>query len=299
MYVYKITNNINNKIYIGITNNYKKRWDNEKSYPKNPERRQVIQEAIHKYGKNNFSFEVLFSHLSIEEACEKEIQLIQEYNCLVPNGYNVDKGGRNIKIGNAKKGIVNSNSKLTEEDVKYIKSHRNIPMLVLYDDFSDKITYETFKKCYRHETYKDIEPTVEQYPYNLEFSSQFNSSTLEYDEVVELRLMYNRGVYWRTIYPAYQERYPNEWDFWNIYNGNRYKLVMPEVFTEENKKIHSKHSKSGELNGRAKLTKQDVIEIRRLHEEEKLSNQELYKLYPQVSTVSIRNVINYKTWNNL
>ena len=54
MYVYKITNNINNKIYIGITNNYKKRWDNEKSYPKNPERRQVIQEAIHKYGKNNF-----------------------------------------------------------------------------------------------------------------------------------------------------------------------------------------------------------------------------------------------------
>ena len=272
MYVYKITNNINNKIYIGITNNYKKRWDNEKSYPKNPERRQVIQEAIHKYGK---------------------------INCLVPNGYNIDKGGRNIKIGNAKKGIVNSNSKLTEEDVKYIKSHRNIPMLILYDDFSDKITYEAFKKCYRHETYKDIEPTVEQYPYNLEFSSQFNSSTLEYDEVVELRLMYNRGVYWRTIYPAYQERYPNEWDFWNIYNGNRYKLVMPEVFTEENKKIHSKHSKSGELNGRAKLTKQDVIEIRRLHEEEKLSNQELYKLYPQVSTASIRNVINYKTWNNL
>ena len=29
MYVYKITNNINNKIYIGITNNYKKRWSNE------------------------------------------------------------------------------------------------------------------------------------------------------------------------------------------------------------------------------------------------------------------------------
>ena len=29
MYVYKITNQINNKIYIGITNNYKKRWSNE------------------------------------------------------------------------------------------------------------------------------------------------------------------------------------------------------------------------------------------------------------------------------
>lgn len=36
MYVYKITNNINHKIYIGITNNYKKRWSNEKLLPKNP-----------------------------------------------------------------------------------------------------------------------------------------------------------------------------------------------------------------------------------------------------------------------
>ena len=30
-----------------------------------------------------------------------------------------------------------------------------------------------------------------------------------------------------------------------------------------------------------------------------IPNQELYKLYPQVSTTSIRNIINYKTWNNL
>lgn len=34
MYVYKITNKINNKTYIGITNNYKRRWANEKSNPK-------------------------------------------------------------------------------------------------------------------------------------------------------------------------------------------------------------------------------------------------------------------------
>ena len=112
MYVYKITNNINNKVYIGITNNYKKRWANEKSYPKSPEKRQIIQEAIHKYGKENFSFELLYSNLSVENACEKEIQLIKEYNCLVPNGYNVDKGGKNVKIGIIKNGILNSNSKL-------------------------------------------------------------------------------------------------------------------------------------------------------------------------------------------
>ncbi len=38
MYVYQITNNINGKIYIGITNDYKKRWSNEKNNPKDPKR---------------------------------------------------------------------------------------------------------------------------------------------------------------------------------------------------------------------------------------------------------------------
>ena len=28
MYLYRITNKINNKKYIGITNDYKKRWSN-------------------------------------------------------------------------------------------------------------------------------------------------------------------------------------------------------------------------------------------------------------------------------
>lgn len=39
MYVYKITNKLNNKIYIGITNDYKKRWANEKTYPSDPNKR--------------------------------------------------------------------------------------------------------------------------------------------------------------------------------------------------------------------------------------------------------------------
>ena len=80
MYVYLITNKINQKKYVGITNNYKVRWSNEKSYPSNPRRRQIIQEAIHKYGKENFTFQILFSGLSIEEAIAKEYELIGEYH---------------------------------------------------------------------------------------------------------------------------------------------------------------------------------------------------------------------------
>lgn len=58
-------------------------------------------------------------------------------------------------------------------------------------------------------------------------------------------------------------------------------------------------SHSGENNGRAKLTKEDVIKIRKMHEKDNVSNSEIYKMYPQVSTTSIRNIINYKTWKTL
>ena len=83
-----------------------------------------------------------------------------------------------------------------------------------------------------------------------------------------------------------------------MYYGNRYKLVMPEVFTKENRHKHAGRSKSGTLNGRAKLTESDVLIIR-----EKWRNgatrQELYLEYPQVSTTSIRDIINGKTWKHL
>ena len=75
MYVYQITNQVNNKVYIGITNNYKKRWENHKCN-NNPS--MAIAKAIKKYGKDNFIFEVLYSNLSVEEAEALEIKLIQE-----------------------------------------------------------------------------------------------------------------------------------------------------------------------------------------------------------------------------
>ena len=298
MYVYKITNNINQKKYIGITNNYSRRWGNECSYPSNPKKRQVIQEAIHKYGKENFTFEVLLSGLSIEQAVEQEQMLIQELNTLVPNGYNVDKGGTYRPIANVKVGANNGRALLTNEEAKYIKDNRNIPIYILYDEFSDKISYETFKKCYNDITYKNIISNVIPYPHNMEFSNQFNGSPLDYDDVIQLRKRYANGEYWRKVYEDYKDIYSNEWSFWRVYNGESFSLVMSEVFTEENKKKHASLARSGEKNGRAKLSAEDVIMIRQLHREG-ITNSELYKAYPQVSKTSIRDIINGKTWKNL
>lgn len=298
MYLYCITNNINKKKYIGITNNVQKRWGNERSYPSNPAKRQVIQEAIHKYGSNNFIFEIVEKGLGLEEAVQKKQALIKKENTLVPNGYNVHPGGTLNPHFASFFGAKNPNARLTQEEAQYILNNRNKPMCLLYEEFQDKISYEAFKNIYHHKTYTDLLTSVEVYPYNIEFSNQFTSGPLEYDEVVKIRERYQKGEYWRNVWEDYKWAYKNEWSFWNVYNGNCYKLVMPEVFTEENKKKHSGLGHVGEKNIKAKLTENDVINIRAMWKSGK-TRKEIYDLYPQVTTTSIRSILNNKTWTYL
>lgn len=91
MYLYQITNLINNKKYIGQTNNIQKRWSNHKCC-NSPN--MVIAKAIKKYGVDNFKFEVLYKDIPIDKIDDLERKIIQEKNTLVPNGYNVSKGGQ-------------------------------------------------------------------------------------------------------------------------------------------------------------------------------------------------------------
>ena len=60
MLIYKITNNINDRVYIGQTTKTlkerKNNYYNEYKWNKNP---RVIIQAMRKYGFNNFSFEII------------------------------------------------------------------------------------------------------------------------------------------------------------------------------------------------------------------------------------------------
>lgn len=87
--VYKRTNKFNGKVYIGITSKtLDRRWAN--GYKHNPH----FQRAIEKYGKDGFIHEILFSGLTKEEACKKEIELIAFYDSTNPDkGYNISFGG--------------------------------------------------------------------------------------------------------------------------------------------------------------------------------------------------------------
>ena len=54
-----------------------------------------LNNALRKYGVDNFSVEVLEQCKTIEEMNDVECNLIKKYNTLAPNGYNLQTGGTN------------------------------------------------------------------------------------------------------------------------------------------------------------------------------------------------------------
>lgn len=94
--IYIFTNKINGKQYIGQSINIEDRkkqhfyrYKNNKDSGYNS----AIHSAFRKYGWENFSFEIL-EQCSLEDLDEKEKYWISKKNTLVPNGYNILKGGQ-------------------------------------------------------------------------------------------------------------------------------------------------------------------------------------------------------------
>ena len=91
--VYKHTNLINQKVYIGITSQKTShRWGHEGH---NYNQQSKFFNAIQKYGWENFSHEILYTNLTKEEAIELEAKLIDKYNS-VENGYNCSLFSENV-----------------------------------------------------------------------------------------------------------------------------------------------------------------------------------------------------------
>lgn len=92
--VYKITNKVNNKVYIGITSKgISARWK-EHIYSAEHGCPFKLHNAIRKYGKENFSIELIDFCNSWEELTEKEQYYISEYKSLQDEfGYNMTEGG--------------------------------------------------------------------------------------------------------------------------------------------------------------------------------------------------------------
>lgn len=92
-YIYKITNTINDKIYIGQTNDFNRRKSQYKHACKDqPD--QFITKAMLKYGFDNFVMEIIDTLNSREEANIKEEEYMLLYDSRnLEKGYNIATGG--------------------------------------------------------------------------------------------------------------------------------------------------------------------------------------------------------------
>ena len=112
--IYKITNKINGKVYIGQSVDIERRWKEHRQRPFNSNSKQYespLYRAIRKHGLDNFTFQVVEEGLP-SELNDKETYWINYYDSY-SNGYNLTLGGDTSE----------HNAKLTHEQINKIKNY--------------------------------------------------------------------------------------------------------------------------------------------------------------------------------
>ena len=112
--IYKITNTRNGKIYIGQSVNPIRRFNAHKNRAKNNVGNSPLYDDIRRYGIESFVLDIIEW---TEEYDKREIELIAQYGTMVPNGYNILKGGAEPPH---KYGEEHHKSVITEEQVSKI-----------------------------------------------------------------------------------------------------------------------------------------------------------------------------------
>lgn len=212
--IYKITNLINNKCYIGCSKNIEHRWIAHKSesiIEKNPQYNYSIHKAFRKYGIDNFSFEII--ELTSEDMLfGREKYWINFYNSY-KNGYNETVGG---DTGPSLPGESNPNSKLTEAEVIAIRQEiLNGKMLSeVYKNYSDKITLRGFSHIWDGSSWPNILPEAIEYVKSNEYISRIRSFARKSqysDEKIkiwnEIKEKKQKGLKRLDVYEEYKDLY--------------------------------------------------------------------------------------------
>jgi group I intron endonuclease len=89
--IYQIRNIINDKIYIGSTNNLYRRWEEHiRLLNKNKHHSRRLQNSWNLYGEKKFKFEIIENLEDNENLIDKEQYWITKTNCFMDNfGYNI------------------------------------------------------------------------------------------------------------------------------------------------------------------------------------------------------------------
>jgi hypothetical protein len=187
--IYKITNNVNKKVYIGqavshiLKNNkliphgtygrFKKHLQEALGYNNTKYSCRNLNNSIKKYGENNFTLQLL-RNCSLEEANSIESEEIIKHNSLAPNGYNLTTGCKSFCPSiefrrNISSGLINT---LVDKRIERIMKYK----INITDNYEMYITpkYRDKTQCGWRIRIKDIVITDTKISPNkeLEFTSQ-------------------------------------------------------------------------------------------------------------------------------
>ena len=126
------------KVYVGITSNINNRWANKGYYYQLKDT--VFARAIRKYGWDNFTHNILYTGLTLEEAAAKEIELISIQKKL-NNSYNIADGGQGYKGKHSKEHIEKIvNSRISNNNTKILVIDKNFN----YIEFKSKAEVDRY-----------------------------------------------------------------------------------------------------------------------------------------------------------
>lgn len=201
MFVYKISNKLNGKCYIGQTSQktIHRLQEHKSTLRSNTHRNPHLQKAWNKYGEEAFEFIIIQNCNSVEELNGVEDKLIKELNTIHRDfGYNIRSGGDNspmaeetkLKISQAKKGISIHTAESKAKIVKFLTGR-------IHSDESKRKRSEKLKGYIWSETQKDIW-AKSQRPQG--YPTIVSPEGIEYSEIVNMTTFCREhGLSWRTM----------------------------------------------------------------------------------------------------
>lgn len=278
--VYCITNNINNKRYIGLSKNISRRWGEHKRVYKNTNSREYnypLYNAFRKYGIENFTFEIL-EECDEELAKEREKYYIKTMNTLKPFGYNMTEGGECTCL----KEDGHPCAKLSKEDVvfcreEYAKGSRSKDIYERY--FKEKINFSGFQNMWHGRSWKEVMPEVFE-------NNPHKKQKITEEDILDIRTKFLSGVPIMEIDKIYVNKYSHSTISRTINKKDFYPELLPEI--EDN---HVRLNK--------KITEDDVRLIKKLKAEGYLHKDIRKALNNKVSMTTISDIVNNKRYSNI
>lgn len=302
MIIYKVTNLINGKTYIGLTTKSLEQRKSEHIYKAfNQNGNPVIHRALRKYGENSFTWEVIDTAETQEELSEKEIYWIKFHESFGANGYNLTHGGEGSlgykhtpesrakmsisqkgrthsdetkrKMGLTRKGSKHPLATITESDVLEIKEMIKDGMRLI--DISNELNINKgiIGRIKIGETWRDVGDDV----------SGVDMRKLTEEEANEIKNLLREGeLSHRSI--------AREYGVSNTYISMISRGLMWKNDSDDLSKFIA--------NGRETLNEEKVIEIKILLKENELTQREIAEMYG-VQQTAISKIKLGKNWSHV